>query len=278
MKPNMFRTGFVVATLGIVLLSAFALWAAEGKTFSHKLHLEQGAGCTDCHDTEQASGLPSLKRDTCAGCHDQGTPEPVLPVKSRRLKAVFPHRPHAKAVECGQCHKAVAEETASAGQPLVMQGACTACHAAKGIAVAAGDCKACHGGDARSVKPADHAAAWKHDHGQAAQWRVFDQHGQDCTLCHRSDACKACHKRERPQSHTALWRNRTHGLSAEWDRDACKTCHETGTCVRCHQSTKPLNHTGAWRATHSLAAELTSNEHCAVCHQPTYCATCHSGR
>lgn len=217
-----------------------------------------------------------INQEGCAECHDDGVPAWVLPAKASRLPFAFPHRLHADAAECKQCHQAVADETQPASKPLLDHERCEACHKEHGAEV--GQCKQCHGVDASKSKPADHAHAWQRKHGEESRWRQFGRHGQDCSLCHRSDGCQTCHKTSRPQNHTGLWRTRTHGLAAEWDRAACKTCHETGACIRCHQATQPLNHKGAWRSTHGLAAQSRSNEHCATCHQLSWCAACHGGR
>jgi hypothetical protein len=260
----------------LVWLAATSQAADPAKPFSHKQHLEEGAECATCHKAVEGQALPVLNQEGCTDCHDDGAPAWTLPAKAARLPFAFPHALHAEAAECKDCHQAVAEETQAAGKLPVDHARCTACHQENDVAVR--QCKQCHGVDATKVKPADHAQAWSRKHGEESRWRQFGQHGQDCSLCHRADGCQTCHKSARPRNHTGLWRTRTHGVAAGWDRDACKTCHETGACIRCHQTSQPLNHKGAWRSTHGLAAQSRSNEHCTTCHQLSWCAACHAGR
>lgn len=275
------RTGnltFMLAALAAAICTpASVSRSADKKVFSHKAHIEEGADCDTCHKTDKSAPLPQLVKDACEDCHDDGAPAWKLPARSRRLHIRFPHAAHTDSLECNDCHKATIEETQPAGRPLLTRAQCDACHRENDVEVSSARCKACHGDDRRRQPPADHAAGWLEKHGSESRWRVFGRHGKDCRLCHRADACTTCHKTSKPRSHTGLWRTRTHGISAEFDRDSCKTCHNAGACIRCHRTTAPLNHKGAWRATHGLAAEGRSNEHCAVCHTPAWCASCHAG-
>lgn len=256
----------------LVALASPAL--AEVKTFSHKRHLEEGAECTTCHLVKETP--PKLAPQACDDCHEGSKPAYSLPAKARPLKIQFPHAAHAEAVECKGCHAATADERQPAGQPLMGQDRCTSCHHERKVTVTT--CTACHGVDARREEPSDHGLAWLRNHGEESRFRRNSEHGRDCELCHRGATCETCHRTTAPANHTGLWRVRTHGLAAEWDREACKTCHESGACIRCHRSTEPLSHKGAWQATHGLAAETRSNEHCAVCHPLSWCAACHRGR
>jgi hypothetical protein len=267
--PALVLVGFVVA--------GASPFASDGKDFVHKMHIEEGAECTTCHDTESGEGLPGLKKEACEDCHDEGAPGWKLPKRAARLPIRFPHKIHAEAGECKDCHEKTIEGSQVAGQPILTHADCLACHEENGVEVSGGNCAACHGSDPRKEPPGDHRHGWLNRHGEESKWRVFDAHGKDCSLCHRSATCLNCHKTRRPKNHSGLWRMRTHGLAAEWDRETCKTCHETGTCIRCHRSTEPLNHKGGWRATHGLAAQTRSNQHCAVCHNLSWCAACHQG-
>ena len=259
-----------------VLAAPMAVRADEPPQFSHQFHLdEQGASCTDCHDLS-GSRLPTVKKSACADCHDE-VPKYQYGHRSRPLQVKFPHAVHADSFECKECHAKTIGDTQTAGEPIMPQPGCIGCHEENGIAVAPSACAKCHGADKKREKPLDHAVNWERKHPQEAKWRVFDQHGKDCKMCHGQDTCLTCHKNNKPRSHTALWRVRTHGVSAEWDREGCKTCHETGTCIRCHRTTAPLSHKGAWRQTHGLAAQTRSNEHCTVCHSRSECIACHSG-
>ena len=264
-------------TLAVFLAGTPTSYADDTKVFSHKMHVEEGADCTDCHHVEGTQQLPTLNKGACQECHDEGAPSWRLPVRTRRLPIEFPHKLHAGALKCTDCHEKTGAETQPAGQTLLKRADCAACHQEKAVKVSENNCAACHQGDRRRVAPKDHKNSWLTRHGAESRWRVFDQHGRDCALCHRSDACLTCHKTNRPKSHTALWRMRTHGIQAGWDRDSCKTCHNAGTCIRCHRTVAPQNHKGAWRATHGLAAQVKTNEHCTTCHSLSWCSACHAG-
>jgi c(7)-type cytochrome triheme protein len=260
--------------LPVALLGAAA---AAPAAFSHKLHVgEQEVPCKSCHDLKP-EGLPTLKTKGCGKCHEDGPPAYKGPT-ALKLKVAFPHSKHSAKLECATCHKDVLEDRHDGKLPLVAPKQCASCHAEKDVALPAAACARCHGTDIRLTRPADHDGSWTKRHGVESGWRVYDQHGKTCTDCHRTSTCRSCHNQQAPADHNGLWRARTHGLGAEWDRDRCKACHETGTCIRCHQSTPPMNHTGAWRQTHALVAGSTSNDTCNACHQAGWCAACHAGR
>ena len=246
--------------------------------------------CATCHEAvatdSQAKGEPAMPIDRCFGCHsDYDIDTPVAKCASchsaNSIKTdpayPFPHKPHADMLDCTGCHQG-AQGIHPKGTTRMPVDRCFGCHTEYGVDVPAAKCTACHAVDMKNVRPPDHKSAWPIEHGIEARWRVFAQHGKDCELCHRNDACIACHKTTRPRSHTGLWRNRTHGTNAAWDRDSCKTCHETGQCIRCHQTTKPMNHRGGWTSVHGLSAQTKSNEHCFVCHKSGWCESCHRGK
>ena len=272
------KTKAAFLVVGAWLCVAISAWvsAGEGKEFSHADHIEEGAECSDCHNT--AADLPELKREACEDCHEDGPLPWKLAARALRLNAKFPHKAHAAALECEKCHKTTAEDGQLSDKSMLLRSSCEACHVKSKVEIGEADCSRCHGVDQRKVPPGDHSESWLRRHGTEAQWRVFETHGSECYACHRKSACLTCHKNSLPRSHTALWRVRTHGVAAAWDSDTCKECHETGTCVRCHRSTAPMNHRGAWSATHGLAAQTKGNQHCAVCHSLARCAACHNGK
>ena len=271
--------------ISTILAGAFTVAALSGRAddvpvFHHSAHLEEGAECVTCHDTD-TEGLPTLKKDACAECHDEDVPEAWrLPARSRRAHVKFPHSTHVEAVEeCKKCHGAVADESLENGALFVEPEGCFACHSEEGVEVSRNDCTACHGTDMKKKKPSTHDDNWSRKHGRMADWQHFEKHQYACRTCHRIGSdCQSCHRRTRPKSHTALWRMRGHGLAAGFDRERCRTCHETGSCIQCHRRTAPLNHKGAWRSVHGLAAQSRSNRHCATCHELSWCAACHAGK
>lgn len=277
-------TWIVLGTLAAAAVAGGAAAGGAKKTFSHKYHIaDAGAECATCHETGEGD-TPLLKNAACADCHDKGTPAWKLDTRARKLRLKFPHQRHAAArgVECKTCHAATATDGVKDGAPLIGFEQCGACHAGRKVAVNVNDCANCHSGssggrgvDARAVRPTDHDIGWTTRHGEAAVWTGQGEHGRDCQLCHGTGACRACHLQSAPKSHNGLWRLRTHGAAAGWDRDRCKTCHETGTCVRCHQQTTPMSHAGAWKQTHGLTAGAKDNDRCKACHQTGWCNSCH---
>jgi hypothetical protein len=251
METAKFR--FVVA-LAVMFCAAAStvVFGGDAKVFSHKKHLDEGAECDTCHPGP--GQRPERDLSGCKDCHDEGPPGWKLPSKAVHMHVDSPHEIHAGLMECITCHRLTAEDKQSASEPFMERIACLECHEKKHAGVGEGDCAACHRVDQRKIAPDDHNS-----------------------LCHRQATCLTCHKTSRPRNHTALWRMRTHGLAAAWDRDSCKTCHQTGTCVRCHKTTSPMNHRGAWKAAHGLAAQTRDNQHCTTCHSRAWCAACHAG-
>ncbi len=226
-----------------------------------------GAGhCFSCHEENGIEALPP----SCDGCHD-AQPEP----RRTRLPVDFPHAKHARAVPCGDCHAAAVDDGDAHGATDLTAERCFACHGDRDVSPGKAACAACHGVDAKRMEPNNHRSSWRAGHGRDARWLGLGGHGDNCRSCHRPATCDACHRVEMPRSHTGLWRQRSHGAAAAWDRESCKTCHETGQCVRCHQTTTPLNHRGAWSAIHGLSAVSRANETCLVCHRPATCIACH---
>ncbi len=231
-----------------ILLTLFSIaWGAcflaaraeSGKPFSHELHKEQGAGCTDCHDADR--NPPAPKKAACASCHEEGKTPAYVSRPREAPRTVFSHPRLRDSGRCDSCHTPERQ-----------------------------------GG--MSLRPESHGPQWMKRHGGESE-QSQDLPGRDCKTCHTQGACRACHLEKRPQSHAGLWRVRTHGSSAEWDHgDSCRTCHETGSCQGCHRATKPINHRGNWRTFHAVAAEGPGSESCLVCHRKIECAACHLKR
>lgn len=275
-KPN--RRIIYTTVLMVLLLSLAGLaYGEDAKLFSHKKHADEGAECGDCHDSS-SEGVLLPTKETCGQCHDE---DPVFGAKpavsARKLIVKFPHVKHAESLECKSCHKAVSEESQKAGEAILTFDKCKECHGENGVEISEKTCIKCHGVKMRHNSPTDHKKAWITRHGKESSWREFDDHGKECSLCHREQTCKNCHRLNKPTDHSGLWRIRLHGKDAEWDRGRCKTCHETGTCVNCHRTTRPNNHKGNWRFLHSKAAGGSSDT-CKVCHRiyEPQCAECHT--
>jgi c(7)-type cytochrome triheme protein len=265
-----------VAAMLTTLSSVF--YAQESKVFSHKRHIEEyGAECANCHDA--AADPPSVKANACAACHDKPMGKPNLKTRAQKGDIAFSHAIHTNVATCIDCHKSTATDKQKNKSPIQTNSRCVSCHQENGVTVSASQCASCHTTTEKKTRPNSHKKSWTLRHGKVAEWGRDQGHGNDCSLCHKKLECKTCHRTMKPQSHTALWRIRTHGLSASMDRERCKTCHETGSCINCHRTTAPQNHRGAWPKVHGLAAQA-SPEKCRVCHSASFgtssaCVECH---
>ena len=233
-----------------------------------KCHLTEGDGVTRCAPCHAPEGPARVTRDLLGPPRERPT-----------VRDVFEHAPHTGAggLDCLACHGDTRHDARPVGTPLMRRTQCLDCHEERNAGAGPRDCVACHREDLRRVKPVDHGGEWRLRHPGEGERRALADHGQDCATCHGPDACRDCHRTVQPRSHTALWRDRTHGRAAEWDRETCRTCHETGTCIACHSSTQPINHRGAWRSAHGLVAGSQADPRCTTCHQPSWCTACHRG-
>ncbi len=265
---TMTRISLLLLTV-VALLTVRATTAGPTNPFPHDIHIEEVGECGMCHEADK-TGAMIVKREVCSGCHDEDVPAFRESTGGGADILEFPHALHTDVAECSDCHK-VPVMWPPRGRKF-----CDACHNENDVEVVESGCARCHGKPAHEVKPPDHKGTWRVSHGKAARWRVFNRHGKNCYACHKSGACQVCHMKERPRSHTGLWRIRTHGRAASWDRDSCRTCHETGSCDSCHRTSAPLNHTGAWDKLHGLTARSKADGSCRACHEPGYCAACHS--
>ena len=254
----------------ILILAVGATIAGPTAPFPHGPHLEEIDECGTCHKAGD-DGEMGYDKLICADCHDDNSVYQDFEKAEFPILA-FPHALHVEAGDCADCHKAPGMRFPKGKK------ACDACHAENDIAIPGAACVKCHGKPARKLLPLDHKGSWGVGHGAASRWRVFERHGRDCSTCHEANACQTCHQEQRPRSHSGLWRLRTHGTAASWNRDSCRTCHETGACVACHRNTAPMNHIGAWSKLHGFTARTRSDSSCTTCHSGGECASCHSGK
>ncbi len=265
-----------------------AIGCDEEKTyslrFSHKNHVEEyDVACDDCHGKMKEGRFAKPGHSTCADCHDDWMNPKDVSEKT-----------------CGECHQSrnlseleklePPEPVQSAGGSFVHTAAltnrCADCHnnlmgedqfttpELKRGEVARirneahrwkMDCAACHENLAPDAPPADHDQNWARRHGQKGQ-----QPDNTCAMCHTEQSCRECHQETMPESHNNLWRLKTHGTVAAWDRARCQVCHEEDSCTACHQEIRPQSHNANWKKTH-----------CQQCHSSagagTGCAFCHEG-
>ncbi len=278
MSSKKHTIALATAVITASLTSSALFYAGDMAVFSHKEHLETyGAECANCHHMDADD--PGLKEESCKACHDTALPPSRLKVQAKRTDIKFSHKRHNNVAECLDCHTATVKDRQRKGRVIQSFEKCQSCHAENGISVPKGHCRGCHETTDRRTQPGSHKRAWLTRHGREAEWRAMDPH-ESCTLCHSKSQCITCHHTMKPKDHTALWRIRTHGLGASWDRSRCKTCHETGTCINCHRNTAPMSHRGAWKKVHGLAAGAKGADRCRVCHSSSFrsappCVDCH---
>ena len=283
MQASAIKIGILVTVLIALAAGCATKEQSPGQqrtAFNHKTHV-QGAGldCATCHETGATSaeaGMPTL--DACQTCHADD-PAKTSPFISNGKTAwseytqipdevKFSHQTHAaKGLKCEDCHGNMGESTATGKQLAFTMDTCLACHAKK---YAKTDCATCHTKIGKDWKPESHQMNWQRFHGQAARAQLTEPIENRCSLCHTEQTCTTCHKDQMPESHTALWRQREHGIAARVDRSTCETCHQSDACDTCHRETEPSSHRGGWGD--------PRDNHCLVCHFPLQnegCFTCH---
>jgi hypothetical protein len=148
--------------LVVMAMAATVLRAEQPIAYSHKIHIEHGLQCLDCHsgaDTGARATIPSVSK--CMLCHAKiatGNPEvkKVAGFAAARREipwervygfdsaalVKFQHAPHIRAgVQCVRCHGDMTQ--AATAQPLVKHnmGTCVSCHRENH---ASEDCATCH--------------------------------------------------------------------------------------------------------------------------------------
>jgi hypothetical protein len=240
-------------------------------TFGHKVHVDAGIPCLDCHagvdqaDLATREHLPSMA--DCMGCHDgyeapsecttchlQGDEGRFL----TELGGIELFLPAGRLRPDDHGHPRWLQVHESAAR--TDEASCNGCHAPQ-------DCLDCHDGVDKRVDL--HPADWKMTHGMEAQHRTLD-----CLACHDVVAdCQDCHTEARvtagvfpsPLSeidpgnlrfHPVGWGGvvgeipgpEHHSHQARRSLDTCVTCHtgDEARCIECHSSlTSP--HPRSWQ-------------------------------
>jgi hypothetical protein len=145
-----------------IWLGASAVWAEQPIAYSHKIHIDHGLQCLDCHsgaDTGARATIPSVSK--CMLCHAKIAIENPEVKKVAEFAAArreipwervygfdrgalvkFQHAPHIRAgVQCARCHGDMTQ--AATAQLLVKHnmGTCLSCHRQNH---ASEDCATCH--------------------------------------------------------------------------------------------------------------------------------------
>jgi len=311
MKTHHLKSLCQQAAVGVmsVVLSAGCNKEEEYKlAFSHSQHVtENGMACVDCHEKPVDGRFARPAHSACKECHGDW-------VESKKIDAKT----------CGMCHKIKDLRELSLEKPLTLAiqtnhvfshtaaltNRCADCHGTlfdpkvtrvpamtrtlklgiRGKAHRWGmDCSACHQGMDRNTPPPNHRQNWVLRHGA-----LGTEPDNVCGVCHREQSCRECHQVTQPASHNNLWRLKTHGIQAEWNRSRCLVCHQKDSCDACHADTRPLSHNAGWRQNHcyNCHPSKSTGSGCTVCHETgigshpnphaagwrdQHCNNCHSG-
>jgi Cytochrome c7 and related cytochrome c len=200
-----------------LFLVVFAWGAAWGAApFSHRLHLQQGLSCLDCHtavagSTKVADNLLPTKQ-VCLGCHDNA----LIPAPPATSVSKFSHALHLKmgdvapyiaaAIDhqtylqppgdirrhlntknpCEACHRGLEESDQVTRAALPQMADCLVCHTQ---IEAPFSCEDCHMNVAQ-LKPANHTARFADTHSSGK----LNLDKTTCALCHgRRFTCGGCH-------------------------------------------------------------------------------------
>ncbi len=295
----------VACTLLVACTTLRDIWRPKpnrGIGMNHAVHVEEGMECTDCHEFSPGERVAFAGHDTCSMCHeipedgvadascvfchtrDDHSVWPKRVVLTAESK--FDHTVHISAeVACDQCHT---DPDVGAFKTGDLMPICTSCHEERGAAFASiaksdvsaqdfgtNECAVCHRDIRLDTVPLrrqgarlahDSAQVWESIHGAES---VVDP--RFCQRCHdEQDDCAACHRVNKPASHTPAWQRKMHGLQATWDRQSCSVCHEEDSCIRCHQNTQPRSHRGSFQgpqSTHCVQCHFPPENNCTICHE-----------
>jgi len=258
--------------------------------FSHKLHLDQGVVCLECHesvpDVDLATRDQLPEMGTCLACHDGGrAPSDCRtchlqddtgrldpwPGDRGVLKPRGRFRPDNHRNEFwSQQHQAAA---------LMTPEACSSCHAPS-------ECLDCHDG---TTKPLDlHPADWIMSHGLEANRRSME-----CAACHDNETfCQDCHTQAQVvpgafpgvqadppgnrRFHPEGWRGEVgeiagaahHSHEARRSLASCTSCHGQEQCVDCHSFVNP--HPRSWSEPGAAGKYAVGDGVvCLSCHSPS---------
>ncbi|MEW5746993.1 MAG: c(7)-type cytochrome triheme domain-containing protein [Nitrospirota bacterium] len=146
--------------------------------FSHRLHLDSGYHCNQCHDFQGHQHI-TVRRDVCGNCHSIK----AIAFNKTAFPSRFNHESHAKTFSCRECHPGVFLMKTGAAEVTmkdIYNGAyCGACHDGK-KAFSANECDKCH-----AVKGFNKELTYKVEGiGDVAFSHKFHTSAFGCSDCH----------------------------------------------------------------------------------------------
>jgi hypothetical protein len=271
-------------------------------TFTHKIHVDQGLECTQCHpNIAKSNSLADANLPTTAVCKDCHDDKKAPPESKEPPRLTFSHAWHLPIVKnkCDTCHKQLPEPGEERAVPPMAT--CTGCHNHQKD-FAAARCTPCHV-DLKSfpLEPKSafaHVGQWIVAHGSYARTSV-----ESCANCHDQTYCAECHDSQttpmrlsvrfpeevqRDFIHRGDYVSR-HMIDAQANPASCARCHGTAFCSSCHTlqglttQANPANlrnpHPSGWTAKDQHGRAARNNVlACAACHDngaDAICVTCH---
>lgn len=223
----------------LVVNAAVRTYATRHRTLN-KTYLGLGAGCMDCHRTDNVHGNQFGTR-TCTACHREDTWEkaPLFNHDSSRYVLTGQHR----TAECASCHKT--ERVVGSTEPAVRYAGlrfqnCTSCHADYHKGAMPQRCEQCHSTE-----------GWRLLRNRTGFEANFDHTRTDFELrgAHGSLACASCHNPQRPA---------TSAIRMSWapaERGGMYPAPVATSCASCHVDA----HDGTF-------ANSPSGANCTACH------------
>ncbi|MGI6455586.1 MAG: cytochrome c3 family protein [bacterium] len=261
---TMVKTQFTTSITAAIVLLLVSCDPRESQQlaqgfFPHQPHIENELSCDTCHELQE-TGITMPTMEACTTCHDLtddtyfGTCNEChsknnVTLSEENVTAVVNHQElFAKFIpenwydvqynhtqfldedtDCLVCHQGVTQSRTASLENLPSMEAAMAYHDQMGYS---NECSVCHTELTVFTEPPSHDRSWKDTHGRYMEF----QDDKTCMLCHQEETCFTCHRTEKPRSHTALFRLRTHGIQAGFDRSKCMVCHREDECESCHRA------------------------------------------
>lgn len=266
-------------------------------TFNHKLHLDRGGACEDCHGdmtkVRLATTLQLPREAACLTCHDGETATDRCgachPTEAggRLITRARDDRTRPRLVPQGRSAWGMAHDLAFVEDHAAIAKAsgrlCDGCHDDD-------FCQECHAGAVRPMRI--HAGDYLTLHAMDARANT-----QDCQSCHRTQTfCLSCHERlgfgARDHGdfgvggplrfHPNGWAEppgmpQGHAHAAQRNIGACASCHDEDSCLACHATSASarlpgldVSPHGPSFATTARCQALAKSNHrvCLRCHVP----------